>query len=626
MMVYARWRLTARRLGFAWIVAAFGAAQAHESDTLDRVVVSATALGLTDAALNQHVQIFTRADIDAMPASSVAEFLVRAAGMAPDRLGRNGGYGSFFLRGADPSHVVVLIDGVRQNDPLSSRGSAVDMNALTLDDVERIEVIRGNTSVVNGEALAGVIQLFTRALSSDAKRAMAEEGGHQLRAVSVGVQTSGWRLSGSRRRDGDGADTELRNSAANLGWGLRSQRTSVRADLRASESHSLAFPDDSGGARYAVRRLLEITETRSAHGAVHVQHEFASGDVLDLRISHLERSMAQSSPGVAPGVRDPGGLPALRSDADFRRTDMHVGWLLGGDSWKSTVAVQHQQESGSLGSLLFIGFPLAATFTRDRHTTALIGEVRKTWDAVSVNAGLRSESSGSEGHANHPSLSLQYRLPDAAGSIGAALSSAAKLPSFYALGHPLVGNPALRIESTRQVEAYYATQLAGVSPLRITWFKARYRDLVDFAPGPPPQLVNRARIESDGIEFDLRHSLQAGLATRLQGTLMNVRDPDGKEPLRHRPHAQLSGGLNGKFGDTSWATDVLYLGRRWDSSIPTGGRWLSALTRVNASLGHRFKQATVFVALDNVLGSQAEETIGTEAGARRARIGVRFEL
>ena len=92
---------------------------AQPDGTLPGVVISASSLPLTEAALHQHVQVFTREQIDAHPAASVGEFLLRQAGIPVDRRGRHGGYGSLYLRGADPSHVVVLIDGVRQNDPLS---------------------------------------------------------------------------------------------------------------------------------------------------------------------------------------------------------------------------------------------------------------------------------------------------------------------------------------------------------------------------------------------------------------------------------------------------------------------------------------------------------------------------
>ena len=109
--------------------------------------VTATRLPTTPAAATQSVTLLSRADLAALHGLSLSDILRRQAGIVIDRSSASGGYGSLYLRGADPSHTVVLIDGVRQNDPLSSRGSAVDLNTLSIDDIERIEIVRGNASV-----------------------------------------------------------------------------------------------------------------------------------------------------------------------------------------------------------------------------------------------------------------------------------------------------------------------------------------------------------------------------------------------------------------------------------------------------------------------------------------------
>lgn len=230
---------------------------------LSPVVISASPLALTEAAINQQVNVFTREQIEAHPAASVGEFLMRQAGIMVDRRGRSGGYGSLFLRGADPSHVVVLIDGVRQNDPLSSRGSAVDLNSLSLDDIERIEVVRGNTSVAHGEALAGVVQLFTATQAGERRRVLSEVGGAGLRALSASFKSSSWRVSASHRQEGDDSTGSIRTESINLGYRRQVGNGGVQLDFRLSESLNRGFPDDSGGVRLAVNRILESGNARS---------------------------------------------------------------------------------------------------------------------------------------------------------------------------------------------------------------------------------------------------------------------------------------------------------------------------------------------------------------------------
>jgi vitamin B12 transporter len=65
-----------------------------------------------------------------------------------------------FVRGGESDYVQVLIDGVQVNDP----GGSFDWAHLRTEDIERVEIVRGPSSVLYGsDAVSGVIQVFTRA-------------------------------------------------------------------------------------------------------------------------------------------------------------------------------------------------------------------------------------------------------------------------------------------------------------------------------------------------------------------------------------------------------------------------------------------------------------------------------
>jgi vitamin B12 transporter len=611
----------------AGALACLAPALAQQARQLPPVVVSASSLPLTEAASNQHVDVFTREQIEAHPAASVGEFLVRQAGVMVDRRGRSGGYGSLFLRGADPSHVVVLIDGVRQNDPLSSRGSAVDLNSLSLDDIERIEVVRGNTSVAHGEALAGVVQLFTDTQAGERRRITGEIGGNGLRALGASFKSPSWRVSASHREDGDDSSGSIRIDSLNLGYRQQIGNSTFGLDFRLSDSLNRSFPDDSGGLRFAMNRSLDSNDSLSRQLSVLFHRDLGSLGALEARLTRFSRNGLQDTPRVVPGVRDPFGLPRVRSDADYTRNDGQLEWLANARGWDLLLGVQSQREQGALNSTLFVPGPVPAAFAITRNTTSVFAEARRTIGPLSYHVGLRSESTPGQGSVNHPALGLQYRLRDDKGRIGVALSSAAKLPSFFALGHPLVGNPLLTRESTRQVEAYYARDWADASRLRLTVFKARFVDLVDFDAGPPPRLVNRASIDSSGIEFDFRKTLSSRLSARAQGTFMKVTEPEAGEPLRHRPRHQWSVGLESQpVPGWQFAGDLTHVGHRFDSSIPTGGRWLDAYNEVQLSLTRRGPRWDIYGAIDNAFGSRGEEVIGSPIGGRRLRVGVRYQL
>ncbi len=594
--------------------------------TLDPVVVTASALPLTETALNQHASVYTREAIEREVPASVADFLSRRVGLFVEHGPRSGGYGSLFLRGADPSHVVVLVDGIRQNDPLSSRGSAVDLNTLVLDEVERIEIVRGNTSVVHREALAGVVQIFTRAPHDRARaRVSAEAGGDGLRAASASAARGAWHASFGYREDGEGGDEGWSLvRAANLGFRERWGSTGAQLQLRLAESHNRAFPDDSGGEAHAVLRSLESRRSETGQLAVALDHELGESDVIELRLARFRRDSSQDTPPVAPGLRDPFGLPRTETGGEYRRDEAELHWRRQAASgWDLLVGAGYQSERGELESRLFLGVPIPADFEIDRSVGSLVAEAYRSFGPWRVQAGLRYEYSEDFGAQWHPALSLQYRPVPRGPRIGAAFSSASKLPSFFALGHPLVGNPDLEPERGRQAELYFATGEDAPWKARITLFHARYLDLVDFDPGPPPRLVNRAAIRSTGVEFTLRRAWRAGLVTYAQGTAMELRDPDGGPPLRLRPERQAAVGVEARFGG-GWQAHwrLAYVGRRFDSSIPTGGVRLGAYTEMDLALTWTGAGWRAFAAVDNLLDREAEETVGTSIGGRRLRAGV----
>src|SRR5207244_8455171 len=69
-----------------------------------------------------------------------------------------GGVTSLFLNGGNYNFTKVLVDGTAVNEP----GGAIDFSNFTLDNVEKIEVVRGAESALYGsDAMAGVVQVFT---------------------------------------------------------------------------------------------------------------------------------------------------------------------------------------------------------------------------------------------------------------------------------------------------------------------------------------------------------------------------------------------------------------------------------------------------------------------------------
>ncbi len=138
------------------------ASHVHASDISpsDTIIVTATRTEIPLEQATVPVRVITRDDIELSLATDLAELLRFEAGID---IGRNGGPGqatSFFMRGTESNHTLVLIDGVRMN-PGTIGGAAIQH--VSPEVIERVEIVKGARSALFGtDAIGGVINIITR--------------------------------------------------------------------------------------------------------------------------------------------------------------------------------------------------------------------------------------------------------------------------------------------------------------------------------------------------------------------------------------------------------------------------------------------------------------------------------
>jgi len=135
-------------------------AQKQDSTTaLQPLVVTATRLPTPTSSVSQPVTVLKGDELRARGVQTVAEALRGAPGATVSQSGSYGGVTSMFLRGGESRYTKVLIDGT----PINSVGGAQFFENLSLDNVDRIEIVYGPASALYGaDAMTGVVQIFTR--------------------------------------------------------------------------------------------------------------------------------------------------------------------------------------------------------------------------------------------------------------------------------------------------------------------------------------------------------------------------------------------------------------------------------------------------------------------------------
>ncbi|MCH4267861.1 MAG: TonB-dependent receptor [Brevundimonas sp.] len=170
---------------------------------VEDVVVTANRSAQPIERVGASVTVLTQAAIEARQTPAVVELLAQTPGIS---FTRNGGVGTSTgvnIRGAESQHTVVLIDGVKLNDPSSTQGG-FNFGNLLVGDTARIEVLRGAQSTLWGsQAIGGVVNIVTAEPTEALQGSLdAEAGAHGTTYFRGGIgganERLSWRLAASR--------------------------------------------------------------------------------------------------------------------------------------------------------------------------------------------------------------------------------------------------------------------------------------------------------------------------------------------------------------------------------------------------------------------------------------------
>ena len=398
-----------------------------------RIEVSATRWAQPLEQTVPHTTVITRDDIERSQAIDLAALLAREAGV---QFASNGGLGaptSVFLRGTRSSQALLLVDGVPMTRQDAS--GSVPIEHLLLDQIERVEIVRGNVSALYGSgAVGGVIQVFTR--RGSAPSAALEIGSQGLRRVAAATGgasgASNWSVSlSSLTHDGISAMDNRRVPAANpdrdgyrqtaLGAALsHTFSTAHRAGLRLNASRA------NGDYDHAFATPSDVQRSRSALSgwSAWSEHQWSPAWRSEFSLSSSDDLMRFQETGLF-------GL-----QAQYQTRRQRAQWLnrVDAGAWgQATLGVE--REAQRLSSDDGFGGALA----RERHADALLAGLQGSRGAHQWQINLRQDRlSGSSAQS---SAYLGWGLTlSPAWSLRASASNAFTAPPLGYLYAPFFGN------------------------------------------------------------------------------------------------------------------------------------------------------------------------------------------
>jgi outer membrane cobalamin receptor len=585
-------------VGTVALWAAFGGVAAgvevDEEDIFpgDPIVITAIGEPARESEVPFGISAVTAEELRLLGAENLAEGLVRAEGVYLREYGGVGAGATLSMRGGFAKQTLVMVDGQPVNN---HQGGDVDFNAITLYDVERVEVMAGPSSALYGaDATAGVVNVITRGVPDKATvkfggRYGSSRDGSADVVGAVPFGPAGVTLGGNyRRSDGfrENDDYEGEGGHLKLSYAVTEEATlSARGQYQTSElgvPGSLSLPSP-------------LARQEDDFAAVNAGFDGGRADGLygEARVYYKKQKRHYSNPVPESPSEDTHKNRA----AGGRATGFYqlLSWNrvgLGGEFEKDTT------DSTAIGK-------------RDGTSWAVFGQDELRFDDFTSVIGVRYDSSGIYGDAVSPRLGLRYRFNDYV-SARASAGRGFRAPAFDELFWPRDqwggegGNKDLRPEYCWTYEGGPTFTWRRYLRAEVTYFYSSYRDLIVWSWPAPPANVGQAIIR--GAEVGVRAApvpSLPGLHFDATATFLQTKDRETDEQLDYRPVYTEFAELRYRhgFGDGAFAltpsvsTEIVGRQQYTDGAFK---RWLEAYALLNARLAFKAYYAELYVGGKNL--------------------------
>ena len=630
--------------GMVFCALAFSETNAASTEEIDNIIVSASRSPISEVNIGSSVTIITREQIELRQARYVTDMLRSVPGFIVSHVGTTGSQTQVRVRGGEANHVLVLIDGVRANDPAS--GDEFRWELLSTSNIERIEIVRGpQSSLWGSDAVAAVVHVITQ---SGAERpginAYAEGGSNSTRNGGLNGGTGGdtWSLAfGLERLETSGTnisrngseDDESDMTTASLSAQLRpSGNLTLKLGFRAVDAYSQFDPVD-----FIVSGLPEDGDAAS-DSERYYWNAGATLSTLDGRILHrvYARSLESDNRNLIDGS-------LISSTASDRKTFAYQADIQVGENLL-TMAIEHERTRFEQRGAIGFGDP-----NQDQNmrvNSVIVDFQGKSIDRLTWLLSTRYDDNSDFDSAVSGRLSLAYHLSNTT-LIRANLGTGRKAPTFTErfgfFPGQFIGNPDLKPEKSKSYDLGIDQMLLNNAlELQLAVY---YQDLEDeingFVFDPDTFLFTAENIDGvstrKGLEMSATLNLTENLSFGGSYTYTDSTEKDGLGgDVRELRRPRHSGSLNTsyRFLDeranltivadyNGTSTDIFFPPFPAPSEIvPLESHWLLDLTA-----SYYINQSTnIFVRASNLLDEDYEQVFGYRTPGLAAYAGVRVSF
>lgn len=631
---------------------------------LDHVVVTATKYPKKASETGKVLTVISREELDRSAGKDLSQLLTEQAGLVVNSAYSNAGKDkAIFLRGAKPEYTLILIDGVPVYDATSSSGN-FDLRTINIDQVERIEILKGSQSTLYGsDAIAGVINIITRKGGKEGLSPFATFtwGSYKTRKLNAGItgargiisynvgythyRTEGISEASDPNSTGTFDKDGYEQNAFNANLGIKaSDHIRFSPYLRYSRNNGSldagSFTDDKDYT-YNLKNVQSGLKTELSFGNVKINVLY---NYTLTRRNYLNDSLIKASAydgfsigyykgnehfadayvnvPLVPSLSFTGGVDYRRSRSDMRSSGVYkytIGTDILSGTYDSNISGDSakQEQEGIYGVLIYTG-----------------------------KSGLNAEAGGRFNHHSvygsnsvfnlNPSYLINKQL-----KIFLNVSSAYRVPTLYQL-YSEYRNPASALQPEKAVTYEGGLQYVTSNEMlnaRVAVFKRDVKDGIAFYTDPltyASYYINQDNQHDWGFEVEpvinFSRQFQVVLSyAHVDGKLttkVNGKDSSYFNLIR-RPKDVITGTINCHITSGLFTSlHVQYAGKRPDTDFLTGNNVeLRDYTLVNFYAEYGLPlHLKVFVDLKNLFNVSYAEVLGYNTLGRNYNAGISIHL
>lgn len=590
-------------------------------ENLDKITVtSATKSEQSIKDVTSNIEVITKEEIEERHFSTVAEALNSVSGISVINNGGMGTSTSVFLRGMDTKRVLVLIDGIRYNDVTSVSGAPFEH--LIIDDIERIEVVKGAQSGIWGaDASAGIINIITNGSKIGTHGNANVEAGSfntQKYGMNVSHKTDKYYVSGSAHETKTDGYSAFLAKKSSKNYGIRGNKLGLEddgydnftANLKAGYnindlnkveiSHTTINADVDTDS--ATADALSTFKTNDKFSSVSYQNknDFATTDVY-VNNSDFHREYYDSTTKLTTPYDGKVNEYGLKTDIPYLNDKSFL--VLGSDykTFEHENSINKQYDNKAI---------FATNNNKFNDDKTIITESLRKDDYDKFDDKATGKVGIKQYIWNELNVSSNY-------------GTAYNVPTLFNLYTPKYGNKDLTPESTKSYDL--GAEYKGIS---ITYFNTKIDDMIEFDSSVTPNKYNNLLGTSTlkGYELGYKKDIVEDTFLNVSYTSLDAKDNKGRDLARRAKDSVKFAVDYYGIAKTHLNLNGEYIGDRYDLVNKTGAETGNYAVFNSVADYEINKTFSTYLKVNNIFDRYYQTIDGYATAERSAYVGLKAKF